>query len=119
MLWTWVGDSWPRRSGPILALVKPQFEAGRGRTQGGVVRDPEIHREVLVRVARAAAELGLMPRALIASPILGAEGNREFFLELDVPSGRARGSGSDAEGAPPRVDLPHDWPTRVAEVIRA
>ena len=66
----------------IVALVKPQFEAGRGRTDKGVVRDPAIHREVLERVVREAAALGLGTRSAIASPILGPEGNREFLLEL-------------------------------------
>jgi 23S rRNA (cytidine1920-2'-O)/16S rRNA (cytidine1409-2'-O)-methyltransferase len=67
---------------PIIALVKPQFEAGKGRTDHGVVRDPAIHREVLERVGQAAADRGLGTRALIASPILGPEGNREFLVHL-------------------------------------
>lgn len=68
--------------GTIVALVKPQFEAGRGRTDHGVVRDPAIHREVLGRVVAAAARHGLGARALIASPLLGPEGNREFLVHL-------------------------------------
>ena len=66
----------------IVALVKPQFEAGRGRTDRGVVRDPAIHRDVLRRVLEQAAGIGLGTRALIASPILGPEGNREFLAHL-------------------------------------
>jgi 23S rRNA (cytidine1920-2'-O)/16S rRNA (cytidine1409-2'-O)-methyltransferase len=67
----------------IVALVKPQFEAGKGRTDRGVVRDPAIHREVLVRVtADAGHHHGLGTRALVASPILGPEGNREFLVHL-------------------------------------
>lgn len=66
----------------IVALVKPQFEANKGQTDHGVVRDPAIHREVLKRVTRAAAERGLGSRAVIASPILGPQGNREFLLHL-------------------------------------
>jgi 23S rRNA (cytidine1920-2'-O)/16S rRNA (cytidine1409-2'-O)-methyltransferase len=66
----------------IVALVKPQFEAGKGRTDKGVVRDPAIHREVLERVTDHARSIGLGPRALIASPILGPEGNREFLVQL-------------------------------------
>ena len=73
------------RGGTIVALVKPQFEAGRGRTEHGVVRDPVIHREVLERVSTTASNAGLRPSGLIASPILGPEGNREFLLRLDVP----------------------------------
>ena len=68
--------------GPIFALVKPQFEAGRGRTDHGVVRDPAVHLEVLERVVAAAAELGLGARDVIASPLLGPEGNREFLVHL-------------------------------------
>ena len=73
------------RTGPgrhIVALVKPQFEAGKGRTDHGVVRDPAIHREVLERVTQAAADRGLGTRAVIASPITGPEGNREFLVDL-------------------------------------
>ncbi|MFP5341544.1 MAG: TlyA family RNA methyltransferase [Candidatus Limnocylindria bacterium] len=69
----------------VVALVKPQFEAGRGRTDHGVVRDPAIHREVLGRVTEAARTgAGLGTRAVIASPILGPEGNREFLVHLAV-----------------------------------
>jgi 23S rRNA (cytidine1920-2'-O)/16S rRNA (cytidine1409-2'-O)-methyltransferase len=63
----------------IVALVKPQFEVGRGGTDKGVVRDPTAHRAVLERVAATAAGLGLGTRDVIASPILGPEGNREFL----------------------------------------
>ena len=68
--------------GAIVPLVKPQFEAGRGRTDHGVVRDPAIHREVLDAVVASAADVGLGTRAVIASPITGPEGNREFLLHL-------------------------------------
>jgi 23S rRNA (cytidine1920-2'-O)/16S rRNA (cytidine1409-2'-O)-methyltransferase len=66
----------------IVALVKPQFEAGRGRTDHGVVRDPAVHREVLERVIDTARQQGLGAQALIASPILGPEGNREFLISF-------------------------------------
>jgi 23S rRNA (cytidine1920-2'-O)/16S rRNA (cytidine1409-2'-O)-methyltransferase len=72
----------PRAS--IVALVKPQFEAGRGRTDHGVVRDPAIHREVLERTVVSARRHGLGTRAVIASPITGPEGNREFLVHLGV-----------------------------------
>ena len=68
--------------GHIVALVKPQFEAGRGRTDHGVVRDPAIHREVLERTVDSARALGLGTRAVIASPITGPAGNREFLVHL-------------------------------------
>ena len=68
---------------PIVALVKPQFEAGKGRTDHGVVRDAAIHREVLERVtSRAATDHRLGTRAVMASPIFGPEGNREFLVHL-------------------------------------
>jgi 23S rRNA (cytidine1920-2'-O)/16S rRNA (cytidine1409-2'-O)-methyltransferase len=70
--------------GSIVALVKPQFEAGRGRTDHGVVRDPAVHREVLERTVESARRHGLGTRALIASPITGPEGNREFLVHLGV-----------------------------------
>jgi len=71
-------------SAPIVALVKPQFEVGRGGTDHGVVRDPEAHRRVLDAVTATAAGLGLGTRAVIASPILGPEGNREFLVHLQA-----------------------------------
>lgn len=70
--------------GPILALVKPQFEAGRADAKGGVVRDREVHRRVLHEVAAKAATSGIGIRGVIASPILGPEGNREFMAYLGV-----------------------------------
>ena len=68
--------------GQIVALVKPQFEAGRGRTDHGVVRDPAIHREVLERIVRAASGLRIGTRAIMQSPLTGPEGNREFLAHL-------------------------------------
>jgi 23S rRNA (cytidine1920-2'-O)/16S rRNA (cytidine1409-2'-O)-methyltransferase len=73
----------------VVALVKPQFEAGKGRTDKGVVRDPAVHREVLERVTASAAGVGLGTRAVIASPILGPEGNREFLVHLAMGPGCA------------------------------
>ncbi|HEV8697673.1 MAG TPA: TlyA family RNA methyltransferase [Candidatus Limnocylindrales bacterium] len=66
----------------VVALVKPQFEAGKGRTDRGVVRDPAIHEEVLERATAHARTLGFGTRDVIASPILGPEGNREFLIHL-------------------------------------
>ena len=86
--------------GSFLALVKPQFEAPAGDVgEGGVVRDPEVHRRVLEGVAGLYLEAGLDPVHACASPITGAKGNREFFLlgirgTLEgggpLPEGRAR-----------------------------
>ncbi len=69
--------------GDIIALVKPQFEVGRGEVgKGGIVTSAEKHREVLKQMLQLAAELKLNQRGLIPSPILGAQGNREFLLHL-------------------------------------
>lgn len=80
--------------GPMVALVKPQFEAGRERVRGGVVRDPAVHREVLEGVAARAAALGLDVLDVVASPLLGPQGNREFLLRLQVPAHGARAAAS-------------------------
>jgi 23S rRNA (cytidine1920-2'-O)/16S rRNA (cytidine1409-2'-O)-methyltransferase len=70
-------------TGEIVALVKPQFEAGRARLgKRGVVRDPEVHRAVLREIRDAMPGLGLIPTALTASPLVGPAGNREFLLRL-------------------------------------
>jgi 23S rRNA (cytidine1920-2'-O)/16S rRNA (cytidine1409-2'-O)-methyltransferase len=74
----------------IVALVKPQFEAGRGRTDRGVVRDPQVHREVLERAVATARAAGLGTRDVIASPLLGPEGNREFLVHLAQGPGCAQ-----------------------------
>lgn len=67
-------------TGRIVALVKPQFEAGKGAVgRGGVVRDPETHRAVLQSVLSTAASLGLRLGGLTASPLRGPAGNVEFL----------------------------------------
>jgi 23S rRNA (cytidine1920-2'-O)/16S rRNA (cytidine1409-2'-O)-methyltransferase len=69
--------------GEIVALVKPQFEVGKGQVgKRGVVRDAAQHRAVLERVAGLATELGLGVCGVTASPILGPMGNREFLMYL-------------------------------------
>jgi 23S rRNA (cytidine1920-2'-O)/16S rRNA (cytidine1409-2'-O)-methyltransferase len=70
----------------LIALVKPQFEVGKGEVgRGGIVTDPTKHQRVLDEIKRAALELALSPVGLIESPILGAEGNREFLMHLVRP----------------------------------
>lgn len=76
--------------GEIVALVKPQFEAGRERLGGGgVVRDPAVHRAVLREVRDAMEPLGLAAVDVTASPLLGPAGNREFLMRLRHGSGQA------------------------------
>ncbi len=70
-----------RWRGTAVILVKPQFEAGREHVgKGGIVRDPQAHQFAVDRVAGTVSELGGKVLAVIASPILGMEGNREFLL---------------------------------------
>lgn len=78
------------RGADVLVLVKPQFEVGRREVgRGGIVREPRLHLQALESVARAGSAAGFRVRGGCASPITGAEGNREFFLHLkagaDVP----------------------------------
>ena len=80
-----IASTFAGSGGDVIPLVKPQFEAGRGETHDGVVRDPAIHERVVREVADAARAAGLEVAGEIASPILGPEGNREFLLHLQVP----------------------------------
>jgi 23S rRNA (cytidine1920-2'-O)/16S rRNA (cytidine1409-2'-O)-methyltransferase len=67
--------------GAIVALVKPQFEAGRERLgSGGVVRDPAVHAAILAEVRDRIVGLGLVPVAVVPSPLVGPAGNVEFFM---------------------------------------
>ena len=72
-----------KAGGQLIALVKPQFEAGKGQvSRGGVVKDPQVHASVLGRFISWAVEYGYRLGGLVASPILGAEGNKEFLILL-------------------------------------
>jgi 23S rRNA (cytidine1920-2'-O)/16S rRNA (cytidine1409-2'-O)-methyltransferase len=71
------------RDANVVSLVKPQFEAGREEVgRGGLVRDPSVHSRVVDTVTAAAAAVGLSRVGVIDSPVLGAEGNREFLMHL-------------------------------------
>jgi 23S rRNA (cytidine1920-2'-O)/16S rRNA (cytidine1409-2'-O)-methyltransferase len=96
--------------GSIVALVKPQFEAGKGATDHGVIRDPAVHRDVLDHVARHATGVGLKVLDLAASPLRGPEGNREFYLHLGV--GTSGETGARAASGATAADLRD----RIAEV---
>jgi 23S rRNA (cytidine1920-2'-O)/16S rRNA (cytidine1409-2'-O)-methyltransferase len=80
------------RGGQVLALVKPQFEAGRAEASRGrgVIHDPALHRKVLVEVVAAAEADGYGLLHLARSPLLGPKGNAEFFAHLIYP-GVAKG----------------------------
>ena len=71
------------RGADVVALVKPQFEAGRDEVgRHGIVTDPLVHQAVLGRVTEAAIAAGFSRAAMTPSPITGATGNQEFFLHL-------------------------------------
>lgn len=81
-------------AGVVVALVKPQFEVGKGKVgKGGIVRDHLLHREVLLGMVRYASEIDLDVRGWMESPLRGADGNHEFFLYLK----RGGGSGDGRE----------------------
>jgi 23S rRNA (cytidine1920-2'-O)/16S rRNA (cytidine1409-2'-O)-methyltransferase len=66
----------------LIALIKPQFEVGKGRVgKGGIVRDPDLHREVCERISEwLAMQSGWHVDGITESPILGSEGNKEFLI---------------------------------------
>jgi 23S rRNA (cytidine1920-2'-O)/16S rRNA (cytidine1409-2'-O)-methyltransferase len=67
----------------ILALIKPQFEVGKGKVgKGGVIRDPALHQEVIDDIISFSAQLGLQNRGVTPSPLLGPKGNKEFLIHL-------------------------------------
>jgi 23S rRNA (cytidine1920-2'-O)/16S rRNA (cytidine1409-2'-O)-methyltransferase len=70
----------------ILALIKPQFEAGRGEIEKrGVVKNPDIHRKVIEEIREFCVNLGLHVMGVCESPLTGPEGNKEFFIYLRTP----------------------------------
>jgi 23S rRNA (cytidine1920-2'-O)/16S rRNA (cytidine1409-2'-O)-methyltransferase len=72
--------------GLVVALIKPQFEVGKGRVgRGGVVRDQALHREVIQKIGSFAEEIGFQILGLTESPLLGPAGNREFLILLKKP----------------------------------
>ncbi|PJF36951.1 MAG: TlyA family rRNA (cytidine-2'-O)-methyltransferase [Candidatus Thermofonsia Clade 1 bacterium] len=74
---------WLGTDAHVVALIKPQFEAGRREVgKGGIVKAPEVHRRVLAAVLNAARAENLMPCGLIRSPLRGASGNVEFLAWL-------------------------------------
>ena len=67
-------------TGKLVVLIKPQFEVGRGEVgKGGIVRDAKKHQRVVAEINEFAARIGLLLGGIIDSPILGAEGNKEFL----------------------------------------
>ena len=74
-------------NGRLLALIKPQFEVGRGLVgKGGVVRQPELHQRVVSELERFCRDQGLAVEGVVESPLLGPKGNREFFILAVKPT---------------------------------
>ena len=71
-----------RPDADIVALLKPQFEAGRGEVSKGIIRDPAVHARVLDEVTASAGEVGLTRVGVTSSPITGQKGNVEFLIHL-------------------------------------
>lgn len=72
----------------ILALIKPQFEVGKGKVgKGGIVRDPALHEAVIHELSEFFTHIGLSCEAVIPSPIKGQKGNREFVADLKYAGG--------------------------------
>jgi 23S rRNA (cytidine1920-2'-O)/16S rRNA (cytidine1409-2'-O)-methyltransferase len=82
-----VVKNWLIMNGVIIALVKPQFEAGRELSARGkgVIRDPQIHLDVLKEIAIFSKKCDFEVKGIIPSPIIGPKGNREFLIYLSFP----------------------------------
>jgi 23S rRNA (cytidine1920-2'-O)/16S rRNA (cytidine1409-2'-O)-methyltransferase len=72
-----------RQRSTLIALIKPQFEAPRGATKKGVVRDPTFHAAICDDIAAFLPSLGWRVAGIMPSPILGGDGNHEFLIEAD------------------------------------
>jgi len=69
--------------GTVVALIKPQFEVGKGKVgKGGVVRDPALHAAIITRLRAQAEDWGVEVKGVSESPLLGPKGNKEFFICL-------------------------------------
>jgi 23S rRNA (cytidine1920-2'-O)/16S rRNA (cytidine1409-2'-O)-methyltransferase len=71
-----------REKGEIIVLIKPQFEAERKQTKKGVVRDPQVHKEVIYKIIAVVGKENLKIRGLTFSPLRGPAGNIEYFIYL-------------------------------------
>jgi len=78
--------NWLTENAQLACLIKPQFEAGKKDVSrgDGVIRDPEVHKQVLLDVLTFAVNDGFALRGLIKSPLLGPKGNAEFLIWMDL-----------------------------------
>ena len=78
----------------MVALIKPQFEVGKGKIgKGGVVREPDLHESVVADLKIFCTQSGWSVKGVVPSPILGPKGNREFFIHLTRSGGRKENAG--------------------------
>jgi 23S rRNA (cytidine1920-2'-O)/16S rRNA (cytidine1409-2'-O)-methyltransferase len=89
----------------LVALIKPQFEVGKGQVgKGGVVRDPNRHEAVIEKISQFAHSLGCAVKGVCPSPILGPKGNREFLIYLQVGAVPNDAGSGDLAKAPNPVE---------------
>jgi len=83
--------SFLKREGEMLALLKPQFEVGKGQVgKGGVVRDCGQHQKVVEEIVRFTEDIGLVSQGVMESPLRGPKGNKEFFVYFQCSHGKDR-----------------------------
>lgn len=101
------------QGGGVMALIKPQFEAGREQVgKSGVVRDPSVHRSVIRAVLDFAVQLGFRLQGLSFSPITGGEGNIEFLAYWKFDADSETAAGGQASQAP-------DYEAQIDETVRS
>jgi 23S rRNA (cytidine1920-2'-O)/16S rRNA (cytidine1409-2'-O)-methyltransferase len=106
-------------SGQLITLIKPQFEVGPQEVgRKGIVRDPAKHQRVIQEVAIASLAVGLNPQAVIASPVIGADGNQEFLALFNRhPDSRLRPSPIDTLKLAPAFITAIDQATKAMSII--
>lgn len=101
----------------VMALIKPQFEAGREKVgKKGVVKDPAVHRDVIENVLQSSQTNGLAPLNLSYSPITGPEGNIEFLLLLKKGEATEM-KDSNAKIRQEESEAAQDWSCRISQVV--
>ena len=115
----------------MVCLIKPQFEAGREKVgKKGVVREPDVHVEVISKVMDYADSLGFLVLGLDYSPIKGPEGNIEYLIFLELKKGsRPESDGFSEHGAEQNlqriiqqesgISAGKEWKERIGQTVKA
>ena len=107
-----------QRPADIAALIKPQFEAGREKVgKSGVIREPAVHKEVLINVLSMAAGLGYILNGLTFSPITGGEGNIEFLVHWRLEPFDAKDENEELLAVVPLPETTLSYITSLAEAV--